>query len=260
MLPRLPDQAVVSGLLSRDGPPEDWGHQTPSRFCQRGPLLCFCPDGSLVTTQGDGPSLAPDPASPGEADNLSPAEISWGCHERPSPAGVGSFAPGGQSPRGLTHVGQVPALSKQGAGPLLRLPLTSKVRWRENFAEETGPPVSSGAAPEGSSSEPAARQLRANEVPKVRTPVPVTGSTGSRALQSWTQSRLAIVCRSSGPHTEVCGCEGRPPCPCRRQQPAGAGGCGVSRTHAVPGLREAVPERPRVSEPDRMQGAGDERR
>lgn len=190
---------------------------------------------------------------------MSPAEVSWGSHERPSPAGVESFAPGGQSPRRLTHIGQEPALSKQGAVPLLRLPLTSTERKvlrgqaGGELSRRNRPPVSSGAAPEGSSSEPAARQLRANEVPKVRTPVPATGSMGS--MQSWAEpsGRRVQTRRASHGGLRARGPAASPASPSAAGR--GHGRCGVRRTHALRGLRGAVPERPRVPEPDRRQRA-----
>lgn len=174
---------------------------------------------------------------------MSPAEVSWGSHERPSPAGVESFAPGGQSPRRLTHIGQEPALSKRGAVPLLRLPLTSTERKvlrgqaGGELSRRNRPPVSSGAAPEGSSSEPAARQLRANEVPKVRTPVPATGSMGS--MQSWAEPS-GVACRRAGPPTEVCGREGRLPRLRRRRQPAGATGAAACAGPTLSGACEGL--------------------
>lgn len=190
---------------------------------------------------------------------MSPAEVSWGSHERPSPAGVESFAPGGQSPRRLTHIGQEPALSKRGAVPLLRLPLTSTERkvLRGQAGRELSRRNRTSGVQRGCSRGKQQR-ARGQAAPSKRGAQGEDARPGDREHGEHAKLGRAVWRRVQTRRASHGGLRARGPAASPASPSAagrGHGRCGVRRTHALRGLRGAVPERPRVPEPDRRQRA-----
>lgn len=196
---------------------------------------------------------------------MSPAEVSWGSHERPSPAGVESFAPGGQSPRRLTHIGQEPALSKRGAVPLLRLPLTSTER--KVLRGQAGGELSRRNRTSGvqrGCSRGKQQRARSQAAPSKRGAQGEDARPGDREHGEHAKLGRAVWRRVQTRRASHGGLRARGPAAPPASPSAAGGGRGhgrggVRRTHALRGLRGAVPERPRVPEPDRRQRAGGER-